>query len=130
MTFTLFGKANSILCMALALVGCSKDAAPPPPIAVEQAPAKLEEAFKENKGKQVDPEVKRLMDESVAALNSKDYAKALFTLQSLLARSDLTPPQRDLASRSMLAVNKALDEQASNGDKKAQEVLQFRRATK
>lgn len=126
MKTALIQRTNSALCLALLLAaGCSQEAGPPKPIAVEQTPASLEEAFKGAK-----PEVKKLADDAVAALGAKDYTKAVFALQSLSARSDLTPPQRDVASRSLLAVNKALAEQANSGDQNAQQTLQFRRATK
>lgn len=126
MNFTLPWRTSSALCLALLLVcGCSQEAAPPKAIAVEQAPASLGEIFKGAR-----PEVKTLVDDAVGALRTKDYTKALLALQSLSARSDLTPPQRDMASRSMLAVNQALAEQASSGDQKAQQVLQFQRTTK
>jgi hypothetical protein len=121
-----FVRMSLVFGLSLVLaVGCSKTEAPPKAIAVEQAPTSLEEAFKGAK-----PEAKQLADEAVAALGSKDYTKALFALQSLAGRSDLTPQQRDMASRSMLAVNKALAEQAGSGDEKAQQTLQLQRSTK
>ena len=119
-------KARCVLgLIAILAGGCSGEVAPPKPIAVEQAPSTLGEAFKTAK-----PEAKKLADDAVAALGAKDYTKALFALQSLSSRSDLTPEQRDIASRSMLAVNKALAEQANSGDQQAQQTLQFQRSTK
>lgn len=119
-------KASFVACLFLLLAGgCSKQPAPPKPLAVEQAPTSLEEAFKNAKA-----EAKALASDATAALQAKDYAKALMALESLSSRSDLTSAQRDMASRSMLAVNKALSEQASTGDQKAQQVLQIRRMTK
>lgn len=126
MKFVFLHQLPITLSVALLLAfGCSKEVAPPKPITVEQAHTSLEEVFKG-----AGPEVKKLVEDAVGALAAKDYAKALFALQALGARSDLTPPQRDLASRSMLAVNQALAEQASTGDQKAQQVLQFQRTTK
>ena len=123
-----FFARNTILFSTFAILlssGCSKKVEPPKPLAVEQAPTSLDEAFKNAKA-----EAKALAVEATAALQAKDYAKALLALQSLSGRSDLTAVQRDLASRAMLAVNKALSEQASTGDQKAQQVLQIRRMTK
>ena len=126
MKMKLFQHTATIVVFAVVLgMGCGKEAAPPKPISVEQAPASLAEVFKG-----ATPEAKKLVDDAVAALGAKDYTKALFALQSLSARSDLTTPQRDLASRSMLAVNQALAEQAGSGDQKAQQTLQFQRSTK
>jgi len=114
------------LCAAVVLIcGCSREAAPPKPLAIDQAPASLQEVFKG-----ASPESKKLVDDAVAALGGKDFAKALFALQSLSGRSDLTASQRDIASRSMLAVNQALADQASSGDQSAQQVLQFQRSNK
>jgi hypothetical protein len=113
------------------LPGCSrKQEAPPPAIAVEQTPAKLEEVFKQDKAAALNAEVQNLLDDSLASLRARDYGKAVFALQSLLGRSDLSPQQRETASSALLAANKALADQASNGDKRAQELLRVRRATK
>ena len=69
---------TSILGLALVLaVGCSKEATRPKQIAVEQMPTSLQDAFKTAK-----PEAKKLADDAVAAMAAKDYAKALFALQS------------------------------------------------
>ncbi|MBI2950090.1 MAG: hypothetical protein HYY23_20850 [Verrucomicrobia bacterium] len=115
-----------LLGLAFLLVGgCTKEATPPKPIAIEQAPTSLQEVFKG-----AGAEAKQLVDDAVAALGAKDFGKALFALQSLSGRSDLTAPQRDMASRSLLAVNQALAEQAGSGDQSAQQVLQFQRSTK
>ncbi|MBI4663707.1 MAG: hypothetical protein HY735_33315 [Verrucomicrobia bacterium] len=118
--------ATAIFGLALlVMAGCTKEAAPPQPIAVEQAPTSLAETFKD-----AAPELKTLVTDAIGAFGAKDYPKALFALQTLSARSDLTPEQRDLATRSMLTVNQTLAEQASSGDQKAQQVLQFQRTTK
>jgi hypothetical protein len=126
MRFHFLRESCTSLCAALILVGgCSKEATPPKPLAIDQAPASLQETFKG-----AGSESKKLVDDAVAALGAKDFAKALFALQSLSGRSDLTAPQRDVASRSMLAVNQALSEQASTGDQSAQQALQFQRSNK
>src|SRR5437773_8727181 len=87
------------LLSAFAMAGCNKEIAPAPkPLAVEQAPASLEEVFKEaapaaSRAPQ-DPQVKALVNDATAALRAQDYNKALFALQSLSGRSDLTDAQR------------------------------------
>jgi hypothetical protein len=105
--------------------GCSQQPAPPKPISVDQAPTSLAEAFKT-----ANPQAKELANDATSAMTSKDFPKALFALQSLSGRSDLTPDQRDLAARSLLAVNQALQEQAGNGDQQAQQALQMQRIIK
>ena len=112
------------VCWMLA-AGCTKEIAPPKPIALEQAPSSLQEAFKG-----ANSDLKSLVDAAVGSLGTKDYTKALFALQTLSARSDLTPQQRDLTTRSTLAVNQALADQANSGDQQAQQVLQFQRSNK
>jgi hypothetical protein len=70
------------------------------------------------------------VSEARAALASKDYAKALFTLESLSVRSDLTGVQRDFVTRAMLSVHQALEQAALSGDQRAQQALEVRRALK
>ena len=116
--------------------GCGdKEAPPAKPIAIEQAPASLDEVFKEpakasptQRGQ--DSQVRELVADARASLTSRDYSKALFALQSLSTRSDLTDSQRDFVTRAMFSVHQALEEQAGRGDQKAQEALDLRRATK
>lgn len=117
---------GAMLCLPfIFLNACSQQDAAPKPVAIESAPTSFAEAFKNAK-----PEAKQLATEATAALESKDYARALLALQSLAGRSDLTDSQRDMASRSMLSVNQALTEQAASGNQQAQQVLQLRRTTK
>jgi hypothetical protein len=121
--------------MGILICGCSKEAPPPKPLAVEEAPASLEEVFKESPksaSPQVtqNPLVRQLVDEARSALSSKDYAKALFALQSLSGRSDLTDAQRDFVTRAMFSVQQALEQAASTGDQRAQQALDLKRALK
>ncbi len=117
-------------CLALAVSiiwgGCGAKPTPPPkPLAIEEAPKSLADTFKK-----ASAQAKQLADDATGALGAKDYAKALLALQSLQGRSDLTPEQRDMATRAMLAVSKALEEQAGSGNQEAQKVLDFRRSSK
>ena len=123
------------LLLAFAVAGCSKEiASAPKPLAVEQAPASLEEAFKEaaptkSRASQ-DAQVKALVNDATAALRGQDYAKALFALQSLSGRSDLTDAQRQFVTRAMLSVHQILEERANTGDQNAQDALELRSRTK
>ncbi len=119
------------LCASFGVTGCRKEETPPAPLAVEQAPATLEGAFKPKADEpKIDPQIRSLVDDAVIALTSKNYGRALFILQSLSGRSDLTAEQREFVTRSMLSANKALEEQANNGNVAAQEALELRRRTK
>ena len=127
-----FLTGGKFVVLLLLAAGCNKPTQPPAPIAVEQAPASLEETFKEgtSQAAKQDPEVKQLVSDASGAIQARNYPKALFALQSLSGRSDLTYQQRDFVTRSMLAVHKALEEQANSGDAAAQQALEFRRRTK
>lgn len=121
----------ALFCVLVIAAGCGKEQTPPQPLAVEQAPASLEGAFKAKDDQpKIDPQIKSMADDAVIALTSKNYARAMFILQSLSGRSDLTSEQRDFVTRSMLSANKALEEQANNGNVAAQEALELRRRTK
>lgn len=132
--FVRHAAVNSSL-VGILICGCSKEAPPPKPLAVEEAPASLEEVFKElpkqaSTQAAQDSQVKQLVSDARAALSAKDYAKAIFALQALSGRSDLTDAQRDFATRAMLSVHQALEQAASAGDLRAQQALELRRATK
>ena len=129
-------QAPAIFCLVGILVsGCSKEAPPPKPLAVEEAPASLEQVFKEPAKSAAaapapDSQVRQLVNEAREALSSKDYAKALFALQTLSGRSDLTDSQRDFVTRAMLSTHQVLEQAAGGGDRSAQQALEMRRATK
>jgi len=107
--------------------GCGpKVTAPPPELVVEDAPNRLQEAAQAASN----AEAQALLNEAVAAFQAQDYPRALFILQSLSARPDLTPDQQRLVASSLLAVNKALAEQANAGNAQAQEAVRRYRATK
>jgi len=107
-------------CLALALgSGCGKKA-DPEVLAVEQVPATVENAFKG-----ADGELKNTATEVVNAIQGKDEPKAMMDLQALFARPDLTPEQREVASRSMISLNQKLRAAAAQGDQRAAEALQI-----
>jgi hypothetical protein len=96
--------------------GCKEKA--PQVLSAEQVPAAVESAFKDATG-----DAKTTANEVVAAIQSKDEAKALVDLQTLFSRPDLTPEQREAANSSMISLNERLRALAAQGDKKAQEAL-------
>lgn len=110
----------SLLALTVAVAaGCKKNTAPEP-VALEQAPVVLEQAFKDAK-----PELKAQADQAVATLkNEQDAAKALSQLRTLIARTELTPEQRAAATCSLLAVQQHLQTAAAKGDPRATEALQ------
>lgn len=122
---------SALFCVFVLVAGCRKEETPPQPLAVDQAPAGLKGAFAaKNDQPTIDPQIKSLVDDAVIELTAKNYGRAIFILQSLSGRSDLTSEQRDFVTRSMLSANKALEEQANSGNRSAQEALELRRRTK
>ncbi len=113
----------AIACLLMA-VGCGEKKAAEP-LAVEQVPNAVENAFKE-----APPEVKNSANEVIAAVQGKDEPKALVDLQNLSARSDLTPEQREAANRSIISLNQKLSEAAAQGDQRAAQALEVYRARK
>jgi hypothetical protein len=112
-------------CCALALAaGCDRYEAPKP-LAAEQVPAAVENAFKD-----ATPEVKSSAAEVVNSIQGKDEVKAFFELQNLTSRNDLTPEQREVASHSMLSMNERLRAAAAQGDQRAAQALQAFRSSK
>ncbi|MFO1501968.1 MAG: hypothetical protein U1G07_26930 [Verrucomicrobiota bacterium] len=122
------GLRSSALAMGLLVIGslsaCSRNEAPQP-LAADQVPQVVENAFKE-----AAPEAKTSATEVVNSLQGKDDVKAFFELQNLSSRSDLTPVQREAATRSMLSVNERLRSAAAQGDQRAADALQLYRSSK
>ncbi len=114
-------------CAGVLAFGCSKDsAAPPKAVSAEQAPATLQETFKET----APAPVKELATDAGAAFTAQDYPRAVVALDTLSLRSDISRQQREAAVAALMAANKALEERAGAGDKAAQAFLARRRATK
>lgn len=113
---------------ALVLVsGCGeeKGTPPPEPLAVEEAPSTLEEAFANSTG-----ELKTMADEAVRFLRVADYPRALVSLQKLSARTDLTSSQRGLTAKALMTADQKVSESAQSGNKEAEKLQQYREFTK
>lgn len=118
------------MCLALGLAawtvcGCNRHAGPPPPLAAEEIPAAMEQAFR-----QAAPEIKEAAGQIVSAVQSKDYPKASTLAQTLAERPDLTSDQRLLVARAMLALNGLLQSAQAQGDENAAAALKFHQMTK
>jgi hypothetical protein len=105
--------------------GCSRGIAPTTPLAAEQVPAALQEAFAKSK-----PEDKELVNQITAALQAQDYSKAFFTLQKLSGESGLNKKQQTAANRALLTANILLQSAQAKGDPQAAQTLQSYRANK
>src|SRR5262245_42298684 len=87
------------------LYGCSRDQGPPPPLTLEQLPAAIEKAFAKPK-----PEASEPVKSLLAALNEKDYLKALSALQTVSAQPGLNKEQARVAAAGLVTINNALQE--------------------
>jgi hypothetical protein len=112
------------ICLILTL-GCRKEAAPPSPVQIEQAPPMIEKVFEK-----APTELLQDAGEVATALRNSDDAGALFELQSLSAKATLTAEQRNAVTRSMMAVHERLRTAAAKGDKKAEAAVEHYQATK
>ncbi|HAV61001.1 MAG TPA: hypothetical protein DCY13_01380 [Verrucomicrobiales bacterium] len=111
----------------LMLCGCGEDTASraPEPLAVEQAPTTLEQAFASAGG-----DLKLMADEAIQFLRNGDYPRALVALQKLTSRTDLDGHQRGLASQALLTANQKVAEAAEKGNAEAEKLLRYRSANK
>jgi hypothetical protein len=76
------------------------------------------------------PELKALAESAVQAMASQNYPRAHMLLQTLMARTDLTPEQRDIVTGAFLGVGEKLRETAASGDEKAQEFQRLHQSSK
>ena len=102
----------------LLLSGCSRQAAAPAPLPLEQVPAAVTTAFDNST-----PEIKTAAADFVASVKGNEIPTAFEQLQDVTARPDLTPAQRATAARAMMSVAQQLQAAAANGDPKAAEAL-------
>src|SRR5512141_2257727 len=100
----LFGcLGGGFLCLVLLIpVSCSKHAAPEA-LSLDQVPSAMDNAFKK-----VQPDTREQVQSITTSVQNKDYAKAYLELQNLCSQPNLTAEQRQVATRSMLAVNAQL----------------------
>jgi hypothetical protein len=110
--------------LASALVGCSEPP-PPAPIPAAEIPKTLEGAFSK-----ASPEMRGVMTEATKALEGGEQSVALENLEALSRQPDLTPEQREAASRAALTVRGSILEAAKKGDAGAQAYLEQQRARK
>lgn len=104
--------------------GCSKEGAPPPLQEQTFAP-ELKKAFEK-----APAEVRELAAGAVASFEKNDLAPTVGTLRQLMARQDITPQMRSVATQGLLLVNEKLTQAGQNGDTTAQQVMEVQKYTK
>lgn len=107
------------------LTGCGGDSKPPEAVSAEAAPGAVKEAFQD-----ATPEAQANAESAIAAMESQDTPRAFIELQSMMARPDLTPEQREIAAGSLRTVAEQLRAAAEAGNAAAQEMLKTHQARK
>jgi hypothetical protein len=117
----------SIAIAAFFIAGCggSSESQIPEALSLTEAPTTLEQAFASAAA-----DAKAEAQQAAAALNSGDYGRALMILQQLTARPELTGPQRELATRSLLTAQQETAKAAEAGDQDLQRLMRYRSANK
>jgi hypothetical protein len=116
-------RAAALIFLCLGLAGCGPKA--PEAVAPGDAANQVGDVFA-----QAPPEVKTLADGVAQAMASDNLPRAHMLLQTLVARTDLTPEQRDVATGAFLGVGEKLRESAATGDEKAQEFQRLHQGSK
>ena len=76
-------------------------------------------------------EVKNVVQETVSSYAKGDFTKSSSILQALLSRKDITDEQRQTGSRCLMTVNDEMQRSIQEkGDRKAEQYLKYRNATK
>ena len=118
-------KPLSILMLSMiAFAGCKRNAASTT-LSPEQIAPAVQQAFGDAK-----PEVKGLATDLAGSVQNKDFQKAFMQAQDLSDHTDLTPSQRQAATRTQMAVMQQLVAAAANGDQQAADFLKAYKATK
>ncbi len=112
------------LALLFLLPGCAKNQAPQP-LPLDQVPAAISKAFAKAPTAQ-----KELADRVVSALQEKQIANAMMVVEGLCKVPDLTPEQRETASRALLTLNQELQAAAERGDKAAADFQRMRQSTR
>jgi hypothetical protein len=101
---------------AVLLTACSKHTAAS--LAPDKIPDAINQAFRQSTG-----DAKEAASQAVSACQNQNPAAAFTSLETLSLRGDLTPEQRSVASRAMVATMPKLQAAAAAGDSAAQATL-------
>jgi hypothetical protein len=113
-------------CITMAsILGCSREAAPPEPMPLNQIGPALEKMVAKGT-----PESITAVSNVVVALKEKDNSEALLSLDSLSHQTTLTQKQRGVLARCRLTLINELNAAAEKGDERAASTLNYRRSTK
>jgi hypothetical protein len=99
--------------------GCKPKDTMPAPLPADQLPAVMQQAFAS-----APASAKALAGEVVAAVQAKDYSKALSQVQALTVVPKLKKEQISVASRALITINELLQAAQAQGDQNATQTLQ------
>jgi hypothetical protein len=114
-----------LLVGALALLAGCRESQPPEPIASSEVPTTVNSAFNS-----ASPEVRAAAQEAVAALQKDEQSMALEALEALARKGELTPEQREAATKAAVSVRAGIVEAAAKGDAAAKAFLEAQSAKK
>jgi hypothetical protein len=119
----------SYLLLALAVAsqfGCKERVAVQvEPLPSARVPETIETAFQN-----ATPPAREVASEALDALRSGDDVAAFTDLNQLSARPELTPEQRQAATRSLMSLHERLRTAANSGNREAEKLLEQYRASK
>jgi len=115
----------AVVIAGLITAGCGRNEKPPDPIPEDQIPAAVQKAFNT-----AQPQAKELAEQTVVALQAKDYAKAFATIQQLTGMAGLNKEQNSVVTRATLTINSLLQTAETKGDTKAADTLKTYRVNK
>lgn len=108
-----------VVCLSAVIeAGCSRTGEAPAPLPVENIPAAMEKAFGN-----ASADVKGLIKDFDANLQSKDYPAAFHELESLNGLPKLNKDQRLTLARTLLTVTSLLQTAQAQGDQQADAAL-------
>jgi hypothetical protein len=112
-------------CVLSLATGCGERNQAPTPMPLEQIPAALQSV-----AQNADADVKAKAAAAIAALKGTNVTQALFLVQALANRTDLTSQQQETIARCLLTVVAQVQSSATNGNEEAAAAIQYRRESK
>lgn len=111
--------------LALIGFGCSRNSKAPEPLALTEVGPTLEREFASAK-----PEVATTVSNIVYFVKEKNYVEAIQYTDDLSKNASLSSKQRSIVVRAHLALVDSVKVAAESGDEKAENEMNYRRATK
>jgi hypothetical protein len=111
-----------LLGATLMLGGCKPQNAAPPPLSADEIPPAMQKAFAK-----ATAETKQLVDQALAALQTKDYPRAYQEVQTISGEPGLTKEQLLITARAMLGINELLKSASASGNQDASAFINYQK---